>query len=311
MMSLPVVSASTVNITLNPTNGIAKVTGVSTTTIVFTYPVNSSLSNLLKEYNYSLQVSGNIAKGQVSSDDFQDALRNYTPGISVENMSASLATHAVGNSTALVVTRVTNLTAYVTGIFNVTDGKVMANLGWKAFAIKGSFEVPMDGQSYDLNLLGSALVTPLGRAGVASSFLASSFGGESIWSRSTIDFSALSTPLSNWTRVYNPATNTTTFTKNVNAESNYSSSVSFNGQKYTLSMVYDPSSSVKVLGYANPVGDSLVIESPPPGTISTTTVLALVAFIVVAVFAFVAIKRRSRPANRAHVQSLGSYGANG
>ena len=165
-ISIPVVSASTVNIALNPTTGVAEVTGISTTTIVFTYPVNSSISNFLKGYNYSMQVSGNIARGQSSTDEFQDALRNYTPSISVENMSASLSTKAVANSTALVVTKETNITAWVTGVFNESDGKVMANLGWKAFVIRGSFDVPLDGHDFDLNMLGSAVLEPLGVMGL-------------------------------------------------------------------------------------------------------------------------------------------------
>ena len=136
-ISVPVVSASTVNIALNPTTGVAEVSGISTTTIVFTYPLNSSISNVLKGYNYSMQVSGNIARGQSSTDEFQEALRNYTSSISVENMSASLNTKAFANSTALVVTKETNITAWVTGVFNDSNGKVMANLDLESVRDQG------------------------------------------------------------------------------------------------------------------------------------------------------------------------------
>lgn len=309
IMSVPVASASNVNIALNPSSGVAKVTAISTTRIIFTYPANSTISNALKAYTYSMQVSGNVAKGEASSDNFQDTLRNYTPSISVENMSTSLSTNAVGNATALMVTRTTNLTAYVTGVFNLTNGEVMANLEWKSFTIRGSLEVQMNGNNYDMNLLGSAVLAPLGGEGMVASFLGGSFGRDNIWSSSTINYSALSSPLSNWTRVYDASTNTTTFSKTVKAQSNYSSAISFNGQTYSLSMVSDPSSTIEVLGYASPSGNSLIIESHPPGTVGISALLVLVAFTIVALGAYIAIRRRARP--RTEASSLGLTKLNG
>ena len=210
-------------------------------------------------------------------------------------MSASLSTKAVGNSTTLVVTRETNITAWVTGVFNTTNGKVMANLEWKAFVIRGSFEVPLDGHNFDLNMLGSAVLLPLGDNGIASSFLTNSFGRENIWSRPTIDYSSLNSPLTNWTKVYNPSTNITTFSKNVNTQANYSSTVSFGGQKYALSMSYDPSSTVSVVGYASPSGNSLTIESSPPSlSFTTISALILIVFLILAASAYMAIRRRAK-----------------
>ena len=141
---------------------------------------------------------------------------------------------------------------------------------------------------------------------MAASFLCVSFGRDNILSRSTINYTSLSSPLSDWTRVYDASTNTTTFTKSVNGQSNYSSSVSFSGQTYSLSMVSDPSSIVKVLGYASPSGNSLIIESPPPGTVGISTVLVLVAFIIIAVSAYLAIRRRARLGSGATSLSLSS-----
>ena len=293
-ISIPVVSASTVNIALNPTTGVAKVIGISTTTIIFTYPANSSVSNFLKGYSYSTQAAGNIAAGQSSADDFQSALRNYTQSISVENMSVSFNTKAIANSTALVITKETNITAWVTGVFNETNGKVMADLQWKAFVIRGSFDVPLDGHNFDLNTLGSAVVEPLGGDGFASSFLVNSFGGDDLWSHPTIDFSALNSPLTNWTRVYDSSTNTTTFTKNINTHDNFSSSYSFNGQTYSLLMTYDPSSTVSVLGYASPFGNSLIIESPPSLAPTTISALIIIAFVILAATAYMATRWRAK-----------------
>lgn len=287
--SLPIVSASTVNIDLNPTTGVAKVTGISTTTIVFTYPANTLISGFLNGSNYSMQASGNVAGGQVPALDFQNVLRNYTSSITVQNLSASLSTTAKANTTAMVITRQTNITGFVTGVFNVTNGTVTANLGWKAFAINGAFVMPLGGHSYDLNTLGSAALMPIG--GIASAFLSGSFGDRNIWSRSTIDFSSLNTPLSNWTRVYNSATNTTTFTKSVNTLANYSSSVSFNGQNYSLSMTYDPSSTIRVSGYALPQGNTLVFGTAPANY--TYPAIAVVVVAIIALLGYAAVRKRS------------------
>lgn len=297
LMGIPSVSASTVNITLNPTTHVAQVVGISTTTIVFTYPENSTVSRLLNGTSHTTNVTGYIPHGETPVHDFEDDLRNYTSSISVQNMSVSLYTRSVANSTALVITRNTNLTAYVTGIYNSTNGTLTANMNWKAFKIDGSFMVPMDGQEVDLNMMGSAMLQPLGDQSFASAFLSHSFGDKSIWSQPTIDFSALNTPLSNWTRHYDPGSNTTTFSKNVNTQSNFSASISINGQAYSISMVHDPSSSIKVLGYASASGNSLVISSPPPGTFSFET-MALVVLVVAIVLGstYVVIKRRSRSA---------------
>lgn len=288
LVSFPIVSASTVNIDLNPSTGIAKVTGISTTTIVFTYPANSAISKFLNGSNYSTQASGNIPGGQVPAMDFQDALRNYTSSVTVQNLSASLSMKSEANTTAMVIIRETNITGYVTGVFNVTNGTVTANLGWKAFAIRGPFVVPLDGHNYDLNTLGSAAMMPMG--GLASSFLSSSFGDRNIWSRSTIDFSSLNTPLTNWTRVYNSVTNTTTFTKTINTLANYSSSFSSNGQSYSLSMTYDPSSTISVSGYASPQGNTLVFGSAPQNY--TYPIVAVAVIAIVALAGFMVVRRR-------------------
>ena len=295
LLGIPTVSASTVNITLNPTTHVAQVVGVSSTKIIFTYPANSLISNGLNGYNYSTSVSGYLPSTASSTDDFENVLRNYTSTISVQNISASLETRAVANSTALIITRNTNLTAWVTGIYNDTNGQLIANLEWKAFTIRGSFIVPMDGHNIDLNMMGSGTMESLGDNSIASAFLSHSFGGDNIWSRPTIDFAALSTPLTNWTRHYDASTNTTTFSKSVNSVANYSASVSVNGQGYSISMASDPSSTVKVLGYATASGNSLIISTSPPNTFSFE-LAAIVALTLVVILGttYVIVRQRNK-----------------
>ena len=142
-------------------------------------------------------------------------------------------------------------------------------------------------------MLGSAVLEPVTN-GFASLFLVNSFGGDKIWSQPTIDFSLLNSPLTNWTRVYNSATNTTTFTKNVDTEANYSSSYSLNGQTYSLSMRYYPSSTVRVLGYASPSGNSLIIESAPGLSSTTIGELILIVFVILAASTYMAIRWRAK-----------------
>lgn len=279
LFGIPVVSASTVNITLNPTTHVAQVVGVSSTKIVFTYPENSTVSSRLNGYNYTTSESGYLPQGASSTDDFEHELRNYTSTVSVQNITAALNTSAVANSTALVITKTTDLTAWITGIYNSTGGNLTANLDWKSFTIRGPFVVPMDGHNIDLNMMGSGTLESLGDNSIASAFLSNSFGNDNIWSRSTIDFSALNTPLTNWTRQYDASTNTTTFSKNVNLQSNYSASVSVNGHTYSISMVSDPSSTIKVLGYATASGNTLIITTPPP----SASAFEIVAIVVVTI----------------------------
>lgn len=293
-VAVPAASASTVNITLNPTTHVAEVVGVSTTKIVFTYPENSTVSQMLTGTNYTMQASGFVPHGASSTDDFERDLQDYTSSIKVQNISASLLSKAIANSTTLVITRDTNLTAWVTGIFNETNGTTSANMNWKAFVIRGSFTVPMDGQNVDLNTMGSAMMEPLGENGLASTFLFHSFGENSIWSQPTIDFSALNTSLSNWTRHYDSQTNTTTFSKTVNTAANYSASVSVNGNAYSISMVHDPSSTIKVVGYATASGNSLTITTSPSSFSVETAALVAVAVIIILASTYMAIRWRKK-----------------
>ena len=291
---IPLASASTVNITLNPTSGLAQVASMSNTVLVFRYPSNSSVSNYLNGFNYSQQLSGFVPRGTVAAEDFQNVLRGYSSGVSVQNMSVSLNMNANANTTALVITRNVVINTWVSGVFNGTGHNVTADLRWKAFVVKGSFNVPLDGHDVDLNMMGSAMLQPLGNDQFASGFLGHAFGEDSVWSKPTIDFSALNSPLTNWTRNYDSSTNTTTFTKNISAQANYSASVSVNGQTYSISMTQDPSSTIKVLGYAVPSGDSLTFQPAPAAITPIDTVLIAVLISIAGIAAYVSLRSRSK-----------------
>jgi len=278
----PIASASTITIDLNPATGAAQVNSVSTTKIVFTYPANSTISNYLKDVNSSLDLKGSFDGRSSGALELQGSFGGWDHHIQVSNMSVAVDYSAKGNSTALVIDKMTNVTATVSGVFSVVNGTVTANLGWRAFVITGAMNLPFNGHDYDVNLAGAAMMNSLGSHATAAAWLFNQFGGGSFWNRPTLNFSELSTPLSTWTKNYDASTNTTTFSKTISGQSTFSFTATYNGQTYSLSSTSDPSGVIAVQGYANASGDSLVIE-PAPASSATDIVAAASAFVVVAV----------------------------
>ena len=182
----------------------------------------------------------------------------------------------------------------MSGVFHVVNGTVRADLGWKAFTIRGAMNIPLGGHVVDVNLAGSAMEDSLGSHAYASGWLANSFGGGSFWDRPTLNFSALSTPLSTWTKNYDAATNTTTFSKTISGQDTYSVTADFNGEKYSLSAVSDPSGVVSVQGYANASGDSLVMAPAPSSASMGLLAAAVVAGLVIITVGYFVLRSRAR-----------------
>jgi hypothetical protein len=278
----PIASASSITINLNPTTGVAKVDSISTSKIVFTYPANSTISDYLKSVSSSLNLKGSFDGSSSGALELQGSFDGWNHHIKVSNMSVSLDYSAKGNTTALVINKVTNVSATVSGVFSVVNGTVTANLGWRAFAITGAMNLPLEGHDYDVNLAGSAMMDSLGSHGNAAGWLLSAFGGDRFWNRPTLNFSELNTPLSTWTKNYDAATNTTTFSKTISGQDTFSFKATYNGQAYSLSSASDPSGTISVQGYANASGESLVMEPAPSGS-STDLLVAGAAFVAVAI----------------------------
>lgn len=110
-----------------------------------------------------------------------------------------------------------------------------------------------------------------------------------------MNFSALNTPLSTWTKNYNAATNTTTFTKTINGQSTFTASLDYNGAKYSLSATSDPAGVVAVQGYANAQGDSLTMAPAPASTASGLLAIGAVIAIVLSLVGYLAVKRGIKP----------------
>jgi hypothetical protein len=292
----PLATASTLTVNLNPKTGIATLDGVSTTTIVFTYPANSTISNYLRNVSSSFSLSGKFDGTSSGVRELQGSFDDRDQHISVSNISVAVSYSAKGNTTALVINKSTNINATVSGAFSVVNGTVTANLGWRAFVVRGAMDLPMEGHDVDVNLAGSAMEDSLGSHPYAAGWLVSSFGGDGLWNRPTLNFTQLDTPLSTWTKNYDAATNTTTFSKTISGQNKFSIQANFDGQKYSLSEVSDPSGVVNVQGYANAQGDSLVMAPAPATALGTGVVIAVVAVVGLVAIAggYLAFRARTR-----------------
>ncbi len=260
----PAAFASTLTVDLNPSTQVAKLTSASTTHFVLDYPANSTLSSYLKGYNSSSSLSGGF-------NSTSDGLRNFRgqmhdgagENVSVTNMTVSYSYSAKANSTALVVDKQTDITAWVAGAFTVSNGTVTADLGWRSFYVSGALDLNLEGHAVDVNLAGSALTQSTFGRGLGVQLLTGMFAGKSLWTRPTLNFSSLSGPLSNWTRSYDSLTNTTTFSKTVAGNSTFTSTYSGGGGAYSLTMTSDPSALITTKGYAQATDNSLVFSKAP------------------------------------------------
>lgn len=296
----PLVDASTLTVNLNPTTGLAKVDSASSTKIVFTYPAGSAVSKYLENVSSSLKLNSSFAGGssgamelQGSFDhDGQDAQGNSR--VSVSNMTVSIDYSAKGNATALVIDKVTDVTAWVSGVFRVVNGSVVADMRWRSFVVRGPMNLNMEDHTMDINTVGSTIQESLASQAMAGGFLLNSFGGRGIWNQPTLNFSQLDTPLTTWTKSYDSATNTTTFTKTISGSSLFTSSLDYNGQNYSLSATSDPTGVIAVKGYANPQGNSLVM-APAPAASMAYAELAAVVVLVAAAAGYLLYRSRTRP----------------
>ncbi len=291
----PMASASTLTVNLNPKTGLAKIDSVSITKIVFTYPSGSMVSNYLKNVSSSFKLNGTFASTDSGVQELQGAFDHEGGRVSVRNATVSIDYTAKGNATALVVDKMTNVSAWVSNVFRVVNGTVKADLGWRAFVVTGPMNFDMEDRSVDVNTVGSTMQDSLASHEIVAGFLMGAFGGGAIWSRPTLNFSALSTPLSTWTKNYDASTNTTTFTKTITGSSTFTASLDYNGQKYSLSATSDPTGVVTVQGYANAQNDSLVMAPAPASTGAGLLAVGAVVAVLLGLVGYLAVKRGVRP----------------
>jgi hypothetical protein len=289
----PAAYASTLKVNLNPTTRVADVTSMSTTTLVLTYPSNSTLSHFLGNYSSSVSWSGTFAGSSQGATELQGSFDVEDHGVSVQSMNVSYSLTSKGNATALVVDKETDISAIVQGVFKVENGSVVANLGWKSFEIPGQMTLTFQTHTVDVNYVGSSMDAQFSDHPLIAASIIGMFGGDDLWHRPTLNFSALNSPLSTWTRNYDSVTNTTTYSKTITGEKSLNASADFNGQKYTLTVKSDPSAQVAIQGYATAEGDALVVQ-PTPLLLTPTVWVAGAAVAIAAVGGAAYLIRRSR-----------------
>jgi hypothetical protein len=290
----PMAAASTLTVNLNPNTKIARVDSVSTTKIVFTYPAGSPMSNFLKNVSSSQTLQGTFNGGSQGVEQLQTSFDDEDSHVSVSNMSVTVDYTATGSPTSLVINKMTNVTAWVSGVFNVVNGSVTANLRWRSFVVRDAMNLPLEDHPIDINLVGATMENTLSSHETAANFLVNMFAGESLWYRPTMNFSALNSPLSTWTKNYDASTNTTTFSKTISGQSTFTASADFNGQNYSLSVVSDPSGVVSVQGYANASGDSLVMAPAPASMTADYLAVAVAAVALLAGVGYIALRTRTK-----------------
>ncbi|HKT21012.1 MAG TPA: hypothetical protein VJR06_00100, partial [Nitrososphaerales archaeon] len=245
----------------------------------------------------SVKLNSSFAGDSSGAMELQGSFDQEDSHVSIQNMTVALDYTATGNATALVINKVTNVTAWVSGVFQVVNGSVVANLRWRSFVVQGPMNLDMEDHNMDINMVGSTVQTSLASRAMAFGFLLDYFGGRSVWNQPTLNFSQLDTPLSTWTKNYDSGTNTTTFTKTISGTSTFTSSVDYNGQNYSLSAVSDPTGVVTVKGYANTQGDTLVM-APAPASTAGLVELGVVAVLLggAAYLAYRSRAKRKAPA---------------
>jgi hypothetical protein len=289
----PMASASTLSVNLNPKSGLAKINSMSSTNIVFTYPANSSVSTWLRNISSSVNLKGSFDGTTQGAQELQGSFDDEDSHVVVKNMSVAFGYTAKGSTTQLVIHKSTNITAWVSGVFSVVNGSVTANMGWRAFVIRGAMSLPLENQNIDVNLAGSTMEGSFGEHAYAAGFLQTAAWGW--WNRPTLNYSQLNTPLSTWTKNYDSATNTTTYSKTISGTSSFNASFTFNSQKYTLTATSDPTGVVAVQGYANAVGDSLVMAPAPASSGAGLIAVGAAVAVVLGLMGYIAVRRGVKP----------------
>src|SRR5712692_211965 len=212
-------------------------------------------------------------------------------------MTVAYKYSAKANAAAFVVVLETDITAQVSGVFKISNGTVTADLGWKSFHIDGAMDLNLEGRNVDVNQVGSSLSQSIAGNELGAGALAGMFAGNGMWAKPTLNFSSLSSPLSDWTRSYDSISNTTTYSKTISGQSTFSSKYSNGGETYSITVTSDPSASISTRGYAVASGNSLVITKTPLSANPLSWVAAATAAVIILGGA-VYVVRRSRAAGR-------------
>lgn len=249
----------------------------------------------------------NDSSNSTNTTTISNVSNTSSPTVHVVNATLKYQMHAFANDTNLTIYRNLTIDLKISNITKkVGNNSTIIDMSWRAFRVQGELMGHFNGKlelknpysqindsfsvnsNMDVNLLGD--MGDFGEDGNGFSLGRIFEGGifnAHVMNYQTIDFHVFSVPLSQWTRVYDSATNTTTLY--YNASSNYSldESISLNGSDYTLKLLTDPSASITTTGKAIPTSSNelIVLNAGAPSSFLPTSTL----LIVIAVIALVGI----------------------
>jgi hypothetical protein len=267
------------------------------------------------------------SQDQSASDSSNNSTSNNTtvaqPAVHVVNATLTYHLHAFANQTNLTVYRNLTLDLKISNITKKTgNNSTVIDMSWRAFGVQGelmsSFKgnmmvsVPSYNLTYqssintnmdvnllgDLNLGGDGEGEDGGHGGIMMGLLfANDHFGTNVMNYETINFHVFSVPLTDWTRVYNSATNSTTFYYNSSTNFSLNASYSNNGENYTVKVKTDPAAAITTNGNAMPTSaNELVVSGSAQsnGMLSAYGLPIVGAVIAVLIVGLVAVFARKR-----------------
>ncbi|MGC8610190.1 MAG: hypothetical protein ACP5LM_02420 [Thermoplasmata archaeon] len=276
---IPLSHASYLNIYLYPDKKMAHISLNSVAVLVFTYP-NGSLESLINtSYNVSFSLTFN--KPSDWAIKFMEGyIKSIYHNVSISNMTIKFSLIEHANSTVMIIYKNTSIDLWLTGIFNKTSNGTEIDMAWRSINIKGHFDVSYNNEEYDLNDI-------LSDMNDKSSFIFKFINNNEI---DTINFSALSKPLSQWNKIYNPSTNTTIFY--YNASSYLLLNATLND--YSLKIIYDPSSTIVTPGYAIATNNSILVYSNSPVNYMNYIYVAIAVIVVIGIISAIFYKNKNK-----------------
>ncbi|WP_449463400.1 hypothetical protein PQ610_03180 [Tardisphaera miroshnichenkoae] len=272
----PVLGA-TVNAVVYPKKNVAKVTYTVVRSFNLTYSANTAHSRAFNGKSGSEQITSQ--GGPREAGPLLASIREQDPNASLINYTLIYtSTYKVTESYAEDIENLT-LTVYIANVTQLNSSRLVVNANWRAFAIRGDWDVMSHGLPFNVNTRVPSFPMPSG-------FLGSIMMDEGLHIgevKALLDFSEFNQPLTQWNYHYNPLTGITTFTKDYPTNESVLLKATINGQTYTLSYKEDPSAEIQVYGYAVPHGNYLEIVAAPATVYAPYASVGVVAVAAVAV----------------------------
>lgn len=245
---IPLSGASNIHVELNPSANEATISAYINSSVEISANQSSLLGNILSGL---FPHSSNITIRQTSMSSSNLSFQIINSSIHAMDNNASLKALSMGytktienttlgSNAILFVNTSLLLKATVSGIFSNNT----ASLKWRSFSSNNSIE--LNGNDVSNSTFNGTHLT-------------------SSRSVNTLNFTVFSKSLTNWTRTYDAATNTTTFSLDAGNTVHFQLNGSFPliGSNFSLTYNLDPSYSISSPGYDSATANSIVIGNPP------------------------------------------------